>query len=273
MNWILIVVLAVLIFGAWMGYRKGILRIAVSLVSMVVSLVACMFVTPVLCSAVKANTEIHSRMTESVYNMIIGSDMYNDAFDKAVANSVSGAVSGLSDSVASDVASGLGAGRLEQYGEQVAEYVSAIAEEMNLPEAVMEGYGTSIFSSAVGDVLADETVTLRTMLAAVFAARVADMAINAIVYICVFAVVYIILKIVLMATGIIAKLPLIRQANRLVGLAFGFVEALVVVWLIFAVITACSNFAWAQDALVMIGNNSILTFIYENNFIMKTILG
>jgi hypothetical protein len=137
MNWILIVVLAVLIFGAVMGYRKGILRIAVSLVSMVVSLVACMFVTPVLCSAVKANTDIHSRMTESVYNMIIGSDMYNDAFDKAVTNSVSSAVSGLSDSVASDVASGLGAGRLEQYGEQVAEYVSAIAEEMNLPEAVM----------------------------------------------------------------------------------------------------------------------------------------
>ena len=111
------------------------------------------------------------------------------------------------------------------------------------------------------------------MLAAIFAARLADMAIDSIVYIAVFAVVYIILKIVLMATGVVASLPFIRQANKMVGLGFGALEALVIVWLVFTVITALGNFSWAQDALSLIGDNVFLRFLYEKNVVTKTILG
>ena len=99
------------------------------------------------------------------------------------------------------------------------------------------------------------------------------MAIHAIVYITVFVVVFVILKIVLLATNIIASLPIIRQANKAVGLVFGILEGLVVVWLVFAIITACSNFSWAADALALIGDNGFLRFLYENNFITRTIMG
>ncbi len=281
MNWILLVVAAVLVIGAYVGYKKGIIRIAVSLVSMVVSLIACMFVTPALCTAIKSNTEIHGKMTESVYNMIINSDSYNSAFEETLGqvSSTGGSSAGqtagttLTDSAAHSVAVNLTELGLGDYEEQISAYVEAIANAMKLPASVMQEYTTSLVSENVSGVIADKAVSVKSLMAAIFAARLADMAINSIVYVAVFAVIFVVLKIVLVASGIIASLPLIRQANRIVGLAFGFIEALVIVWLIFAVITACSNFEWAQSALAMIGDNAFLTFIYEQNLITKTILG
>lgn len=275
MNWVLALVAAIFIIGCVQGYRKGIIRIAVSLVSMFVSIVACMFVTPALCTAVKNNTEIHSKMTASVYNIIIKSDMYNDAYDEAVDKSISyvSGNMGITDSEAKGVIESFAENNFSEYETQVTEYVNAIADAMKLPKTVMEGYKTSLLSDTVNELLTEKTVGVKSMLAAIFAARLADMAINSIVYIAVFAVVYIILKIVLMTTGVVASLPFIRQANKMVGLGFGALEALVIVWLVFTVITALGNFSWAQDALSLIGDNAFLRFLYEKNVVTKTILG
>ena len=275
MNWVLALAAAIFIIGCAQGYRKGIIRIAVSLISMFVSIIACMFVTPALCTAIKNNTEIHSKMTASVYNIIIKSDMYNDAYDEAVDKSISyvSGNMGITDSEAKGVIESFAENNLSEYEAQVTEYVNAIAEAMKLPKSVMEGYKTSLLSDTVNELLTEKTVGVKSMLAAIFAARLADMAINSIVYIAVFAVVYIILKIVLMATGVVASLPFIRQANKMVGLGFGALEALVIVWLVFTVITAMGNFIWAQDALSLIGDNAFLRILYEKNVVTKTILG
>lgn len=275
MNWVLALVAAIFIIGCVQGYRKGIIRIAVSLVSMFVSIVACMFVTPALCTAVKNNTEIHSKMTASVYNIIIKSDMYNDAYDEAFNKSISyvSGNMGITDSEAKDVIESFAEDDLSEYENQVTEYVNTIADAMKLPKSVMEGYKSSLLSDTVNELLVEKTVGVKSMLAAIFAARLADMAINSIVYIAVFVVVYIILKIVLMATGVVASLPFIRQANKMVGLGFGALEALVIVWLVFTAITALGNFSWAQDALSLIGDNTFLRFLYEKNVVTKTILG
>lgn len=275
MNWVLALVAAIFIIGCAQGYRKGIIRIAVSLISMFVSIIACMFVTPALCTAIKNNTEIHSKMTASVYNIIIKSDMYNDAYDEAVDKSISyvSGNMGITDSEAKGIIESFAENNLSEYEAQVTEYVNAIAEAMKLPKSVMEGYKTSLLSDTVNELLTEKTVGVKSMLAAIFAARLADMAINSIVYIAVFTVVYIILKIVLMATGVVASLPFIRQANKMVGLGFGALEALVIVWLVFTVITALGNFSWAQDALSLIGDNAFLRVLYEKNVVTKTILG
>lgn len=275
MNWVLALVAVIFIIGCVQGYRKGIIRIAVSLVSMFVSIIACMFVTPALCTAIKNNTEIHSKMTASVYNIIIKSDMYNDAYDEAVDKSISyvSGNMGITDSEAKGVIESFAENNLSEYETQVTEYVNAIADAMKLPKSVMEGYKSSLLSDTVNELLTEKTVGVKSMLAAIFAARLADMAINSIVYIAVFAVVYIILKIVLMATGVVASMPFIRQANKMVGLGFGALEALVIVWLVFTVITALGNFSWAQDALSLIGDNAFLRFLYEKNVVTKTILG
>ena len=114
-------------------------------------------------------------------------------------------------------------------------------------------------------------VTMKNIMAAAIASKLAGLALNAIIYIAVYLVVFAILKIVFAVTGVVGRLPLIYQANKLLGLAFGIIEGLVIVWLLFAVITACSNMQWAAKALIEIGKNDLLSLIYNHNFIIKTI--
>ena len=75
-------------------------------------------------------------------------------------------------------------------------------------------------------------VTMKNIMAAVIAAKLAGLALNAIIYIAVYLVVFAILKIVFAVTGVVGRLPLIYQANKILGLAFGILEGLVIVWLL-----------------------------------------
>ena len=258
MNWILIAVIVILFVSAWQGYRKGIIRIAVSLASMIVAMIACVFVTPVVSSAVKNQTEVYSKMTESIYEMLINSGSFNQAFEEV---SLSGRAN------APEVED------LSNLEDNINKFMEEVSSYMNFPDSIMENVDIAEFIPTVNQVVEQGAVSVEHMIAAIFAARLADMAIHAIVYITVFVVVFVILKIVLLATNIIASLPIIRQANKAVGLVFGILEGLVVVWLVFAIITACSNFSWAAGALALIGDNGFLRFLYENNLITRTIMG
>lgn len=258
MNWVLISVIGIFAVCAIQGYRKGIIKIGVSLASMIISIIACVFITPAICTTIKSETTIHEKMTESVYSMIIKSDLYSEAYDEAVDD-------GLEEI-------GITEESFVGYKQQIGGYMEQIAELMKLPASVFDEYESVISSDSVVNLLSEKTLDVKNFIALAVSSRLADMAINSVVYIAVFAVTYIILKIILMATGIIASLPLIRQANKTVGMLFGLLEALVVVWLLFAVITACSNFEWAGHALAMIGDNVFLEFLYDKNVIIKTIL-
>ena len=65
---------------------------------------------------------------------------------------------------------------------------------------------------------------MKNIMAAVIAAKLAGLALNAIIYIAVYLVVFAILKIVFAVTGVVGRLPLIYQANKILGLAFGILE-------------------------------------------------
>ena len=53
MSWVTIAVFAILILFGVSGWRKGIIRTAVSLAAMVVTFIVCVWVTPSLCKNVK----------------------------------------------------------------------------------------------------------------------------------------------------------------------------------------------------------------------------
>ena len=69
----------------------------------------------------------------------------------------------------------------------------------------------------------------------------------------------------------IEKIPVLKDVNKLMGLLLGVAEGLIVVWLFFALVTACSRFDWAASALADIGGNGFLSFIYDHNLIMSTL--
>ena len=67
----------------------------------------------------------------------------------------------------------------------------------------------------------------------------------------------------------IAKLPVIRQVNKITGACAGFIIGLVVIWLAFAVITVFGSSSLAKEVFAAVNDNAFLTFIYDKNIIMK----
>ena len=75
--------------------------------------------------------------------------------------------------------------------------------------------------------------------------------------------------IVSLFTSQITKLPIIRQVDKIGGLAYGAIEGVVIVYAILAVISLTSVI-WANNAVVMaIGKSTLGEMLYNNNIILN----
>lgn len=91
---------------------------------------------------------------------------------------------------------------------------------------------------------------------------------NALAFSVTFIVLLILLWIICMALNIISKLPFLNQINKTAGLLAGLLHGLVVVWIFFIVLTVFESSGLGQKAMTMIGENDILSLIYNNNFLI-----
>jgi len=101
------------------------------------------------------------------------------------------------------------------------------------------------------------------------ALRLADIVLTAIAYLVIMVVVSIVLRVVVAATGLIRRLPVIKQADKLGGVIVGLIEGLVVVWIFFTVVTAISGTENAANILAQIHKNAFLEALYNNNPITR----
>lgn len=97
------------------------------------------------------------------------------------------------------------------------------------------------------------------------------MIINAMSFIITFVVILIILWIICFALNIVSKLPILNGINKTAGLVAGLLHGLVVVWLFFILVTVFSSSELGQKAMNMIGDSQVLSFIYNNNLILRFI--
>lgn len=93
--------------------------------------------------------------------------------------------------------------------------------------------------------------------------------INGMAFIITFVIVLILLWVICFALNIVSKLPLLNQINKTAGLVAGLVHGLVVVWIFFILITVFGSTEPGQKALEMIGQDQTLSFIYNNNYLLK----
>jgi uncharacterized membrane protein required for colicin V production len=94
---------------------------------------------------------------------------------------------------------------------------------------------------------------------------------NAMAFIITFVVVLILLWVICFALNLISKLPLLNQINKTAGLVAGLVHGLVVVWIFFILLTVFGSTEPGKKALEMIGQDQTLSFIYNNNYLLKFI--
>ncbi|MBR6898486.1 MAG: CvpA family protein [Lachnospiraceae bacterium] len=96
---------------------------------------------------------------------------------------------------------------------------------------------------------------------------IAGAAIAAICYLVIFIILYVLLRIVFAAVDLMTKLPLLNSLNRIAGALLGMAQALVYIWVFFAVVMAGANTEWGMTLLGMIGDNKFLSILYEYNLL------
>ena len=220
MSWVTILVLAILIGCAFWGMKKGVIRIVLSLVSLIVTAILVCMLTPVVTSALQEHTTLY----DSVYTAV------DDYFEeKGVFN--------LPDS-------------------------SQVIEELPVPAVIR----TAIEEHNTLDQYAELGVS---SFRAYVTTYVANVIFNAIVFVITFIIVFVIVKVLTGALNLIGKLPVIKEANKLAGLAVGFLEGLVIVWVFLAFATMLAGTGFGSEVLASINDSFLLSLLYNTDPLMK----
>jgi uncharacterized membrane protein required for colicin V production len=128
-------------------------------------------------------------------------------------------------------------------------------KELNLPDAVLD----PVIEKADG-----KTAEVKTYLAN----EITRTVFNALIFFVLTIVIYILLTIVIAVLDIFSKLPVINGINKSAGAILGLVQGLILIWVACLLLTAAGDKKWAGDIFKEINDNSILSFIYNNNLLI-----
>ena len=209
------------------GHYRGLVRIAVTLLALILSLVVTRVAMPCVTAALNHNTAIHQMVGESLLKM-------------------AGAKAGMEETDAPD-------------GTEVQpSYQRNIIENLKLPEQMKEVLlennnseiyrmlGVNRFFDYLGSYLA--TMVIRTFGSGIL-----------------FAVVFLFFRMGAHWLDQVARLPIISELNQLAGALLGGVAGLLIIWLAGLIIKACSGMVWAQPVLIQIEKSWWLSLLYQNN--------
>jgi len=261
MNIIVIISAIIIVFSAFSGYHKGLLRTAITMCSFILAMAIAAAVNPVVTSYV----EEHFSVEEMIYDVI------GDALEQKLGEKTG---DGFPDGLAGS--QGLPEGfrdRLERYLQ------SADSEE--LPEELRSSleYLESFLGDGLGlpepwrkglDKLAEEGFDSQLGVEGVFDNLVSyytNMATKVISYSISLIIAAIVIRVLVLVTGFVTKLPVLSGLNRLAGLLLGLLRGVIILWILGLVVTVCSGFEWAAPVLGMIKESAWLTFLYKNNLL------
>ena len=98
-----------------------------------------------------------------------------------------------------------------------------------------------------------------------------DIAFRVLIYVAMFIVISIVLRIGLFILDSITKLPGIHLVNAIGGAVFGLVNALIFIWILCMIVTALASTEFGINTLGMIKESPFLSFIYNNNLLLQLI--
>ncbi len=297
MNLVLIATGVIIFAGFAIGVYRGAVRIAVSLVTTVLTLVLVTFATPYVAKAICNLTPLDDAIREQIDGAMI------NAAASLAAGEESG---GLSEDGVRKVlgAAGISEEQLEAYGISIEDIVSG---RVTGDELAQYGISSSILDGLKNDDSAEAAVMgaeipRDVQVAAIESADLpelfknllstnnnneiykelgvetfgqyvgsflAKLIIHIFAFLCTFIIVTIILRAIIFALDIVSELPGVGVINRLGGGAAGIACALVIVWVMYLIITLLYVTEFGKGLYDMIQENAVLSIIYEYNPIMR----
>lgn len=296
MNWLLIIIGGILLIGVVVGFARGAIRIAVSLVATLVTMAVVFLAAPYVSKAIISLTpmdemlekqcvktvtkllsggETEGNLTEEqVRAMLAGAGVTEKQLEEAgitVEDIVNGKVSG------EDLAKyGIAAGILE--GHISEEQAESIEEGQEIPRQVQIA---AIESADIPEVFKElllsnnNTEVYHALGATTFLEYIskyfAKLIIDIISFISMFIIMTIIVRAIVFALDFVTELPVLGILNRLAGMMLGASISLIIIGFIFVGITLIYTTGLGKMLMEMIREDEFLTWLYEHNYIMKMI--
>ena len=232
MNILSVVVGLIFLIGIVIGYARGFLKIAVSLVAYIAAIFLVMTFSPHVSKWLRESTPLVGIVQEKVNDMILPEGQGEEVLDQAE-NS-----------------------REQQIALVEGGKIPTIFQNMLLANNNNEAYkvlGVSTFSEYIG-------------------AYIAKLVADILAFLILSLVAIIVVRIVLGVVGIIGKIPVLGGVNRLAGGALGAIMALLIVWILFAIITLLYNTSLGSECLQQISESSFLTMLYEKNILLNRVV-
>lgn len=225
-DWLLILVIAILVIFTYYSYHRGFVKSALSMVLYIVAIILVNFINPYVTEYIMEETPVYGNIKETcmeIYSPENQEEITTSGSDEDIINSYP---------------------------------IAGILKEQIIKDNNSEMY-------QLLDVQAIEEY---------IAAYIAKTIISAASFVISFIIVSIALRMLMTTLDILTKLPGIREINKTVGALLGFVQGLVVVWILFIAAEIFNTTAFGISVQTQINGNIILKFISDNNFIWNLIM-
>lgn len=231
MNGLLIFVAAIFLISAFVGYKKGLVKIVASLLATLIMVVLVMMLTPYVSKMVRQVTPLDESVQKKIGELI-------------------------TTEVGMDVA-------LPDI-ELPREQQITLIENAELPEVfrkmLLENNNAEAYASLGVN-------TFGEYVGAYIAKVIADV----VAFLVVLILILILVPILIKMLGIFNKLPLIGGMNRLAGGVVGLAIGLAIVWVTFIIITLAYSTELGKACFACIEKSSILQKLYDGNILMNAI--
>ena len=257
MNWILVMVIILIGGGAFIGWRTGLIKTVFSLISTIAVLILTMIFSPVVTNVLKSSELV----TNTIYNGL------------ASVIDLSGIVDGLEDNDNYPVVETEHSGAIEVI-DSVIDPLEVI-KNLELPNSIRDMLlDVDILNGIYVDDIErwneypEEAIKwIETKICNLLTETI----LNAIGFFVTFLIASIGVAILCFTLDIISKLPVLHQINTLAGAITGALEGLVLVWIGFIIITMLGSTTFGQEALGLITENELLSYLYNNNILSRSI--
>ncbi len=248
MNILELIIIAMTVLFAAVGYWKGFVRKLASLLSLVVSVVLVSMCLPYVTEFLKDRTPVYDRIAKQCREVVESQMESALGGDSAV-----GTVPGVSIDLGS---AGIGADSFAQTELIGRLPLPQMFREQLLSNNNSEGYqrlGVSTFQDYVVNFCA-------------------TMILNVLSFIVAFLLVQIALRIVIAALDILSQAPVIGMLNRVAGLLLGLLQMLFLLWLFFMALSAMSTTETGLYLMSMVQESRLLSYLYDSNLFMRIVL-
>ncbi len=252
LNWLVLAVLAVFVIGIIVGAVKGAFKMIFAVIAIVLAITLTILLSPVTKSLFMRNAKI--------YNFF-----YQRTESLAEKNGWVGMLARMAPAASED--------DVETSGADSLKILSDLLDLFGVPEKFKQSILGDESVIATMETNSDATANDALEKIEIGAyTGITNVVIKALAFITTLLVVGLILALISGLFSLLGKIPGIDKANAIAGgIAGGFIS-LMIIWVIFAIFTMLGNTTFGQNMLALIGENKILSFIYNHNFISSRIL-